>query len=358
MLKYNGISYDLAMSALTTPQSDFLPDLCRPTAVLIVVLVCELLAIILTLGTTSTARDYWHTLSLMSLYTQWIGLSSATLTCLLRKPLSRLPEIQAGLLLYIVLILSSALISELAYQLAIRNLLHADEYLRHIDFVLRSVVISAILHAFALRYLYIQVQWRKNTRAEADARFQALQARIRPHFLFNTMNTIAGLIPDRPKQAEAAIIDLSELLHASLSNQQTLCPLSEELNLCHHYLHLEQFRLAQRLQLKWDSDAVPASFLIPPLTLQPLLENAIYHGIEHLPDGGQLSVSITHQDNIMQIDIRNPLPPQPQHPSSGHRIAQQNVRQRLQLAYHGRAEFSAVVDNNDYLVTLRLPLPQ
>lgn len=340
------------MNATKPAHTSYLPDLCRPSGVLVTVLVCELIAIILTLSPALPSDNRWHTLGVLSLFAQWLGLSSASLTCALRRPLARFSDAQAGLLLYLGLLVNTLLISELAYQGAALALYPPENLPDHLSFVLRSLIISAILHAFALRYLYVQAQWRRNVEAEAEARFQALQARIRPHFLFNTMNTIACLVRDHPAQAEQAILDLSELLHASLNQSQTCYPLDDELALCQHYLGLEQLRLADRLRIHWRLDVGLGQWPVPPLTLQPILENAVYHGIEQLPEGGEIRISLRDDAGSLHITVSNPLGDSKH---SGHQLAQQNVRQRLRLAYGEGASFDTMVDNGHYTVTMRLP---
>src|SRR5690606_31316183 len=148
------------------------------------------------------------------------------------------------------------------------------------EFVLRSLGVAGIVAAVALRYLYMQHEWKRRLESESAARIEALQARIRPHFLFNSLNTIAAMIEAAPKAAEAAVEDLADLFRAALAANSRLVPLCDELALARGYLALEHLRLGERLQVEWDVDTLPVDALVPPLTLQPLLENAVYHGIE------------------------------------------------------------------------------
>src|SRR5690348_11150923 len=192
-----------------------------------------------------------------------------------------MPLTQAATLSFVLLLTVTLAMSEIAYQLSMntgagRELLPAS----HAGFVLRNLVICAIVSALVLRYFYVLHQWKSNVRREAGARFEILQARIRPHFLFNSMNTIAALIRGRPEIAERAVVDLSDLFRVSLADAAAPVPLSEEVAVAKQYAGIESLRLGDRLKLEWWLDSVPAEARLPRLTLQPLIENAIYHGIE------------------------------------------------------------------------------
>ena len=155
--------------------------------------------------------------------------------------------------------------------------------------LLENGVISVIVSAIVLRYFYVTAQWQRDVEASAEAQVQALQARIRPHFLFNSMNTIASLTRSDPATAEHAVEDLSELFRASLAHK-TFVPLSEELELVGSYLRIEGQRLGERLEVEWDLDADAADVEIPELSLQPLVENAVNHGIEQCSAGGAFAL--------------------------------------------------------------------
>ena len=151
---------------------------------------------------------------------------------------------------------------------------------------MRDLLIALVLGGIVLRYLYLQQQNRIEQIAADQARLDALQARMRPHFLFNTMNTIASLIRYAPNDAETAVEDLSALLRVTLSDRRRVVPWAQECEICEAYLRIEQLRLGERLQVSWDIQKGVEGFYLPPLSIQPLLENAIYHGIETRPQGG------------------------------------------------------------------------
>lgn len=225
---------------------------------------------------------------------------------------------------------------------------------QHQLFLLRNCGISAMISAIALRYFYVQFYWQQETVTNATARIQALQARIRPHFLFNSMNTIASLIRFQPAAAEQAIEDFAELFRASLAEVRELVTLQEELDLCMHYLRIETLRLGERLRVVWQIDTVPKNARILPLSLQPLLENAIFHGIQLLPEGGTIIITGLFDGRMIQLDIENPLTETPfEH--HGQQLAYENIRQRLQVYYGKRAKLTAHVQNRHYYVSLYFP---
>ena len=332
----------------------FLPDFCGLHSVFAVVVLAELFAFILTLTTYPFSADPWGDLAMISLFMQWSGLTSAVVLCLLRRPLSKLSDATAGLLAYVILLATITLLSEAIFillPLAASPLFTTD----HTEFLLRNLAIGAIVIALALRYFYVQHQWKQRTRAEAEARLQALQARIRPHFLFNSINTVSSLIHTQPDTAEEALLDLADLFRASLGDAKQLIPFRDEVALTRRYLHMESLRLGERLRLEWDTSAIPDEALIPPLVLQPLMENAIYHGIEPQPNGGTIHLLGKINGNKLHISLSNPLPA-PDYPrKSGNRMALENIRERLAVHYGTSATLG--IDESDELFSVTLILP-
>jgi len=206
---------------MTTAHNDqptfFLPDLCGVRALFGVVVIGELLAVILTLVGSGIAADALDRLSLISLFTQWVGLSAAAVLCWSRRWIERLPETGAAIVSYLLILLVVLVVSELAWWV-VNPLSGIDPIitLEHPDFLARSVGVSAIVAALVLRYFYVQHHWKLRTVSEAQARLEALKARIRPHFLFNCMNTIASLTRTDPSAAERAVEDLADLFRASM----------------------------------------------------------------------------------------------------------------------------------------------
>ena len=334
----------------------FLPDFCSIRTLLLVVIVAELLALVLVLGSPASGDGFWQALGILSLFIQWVSLCSVALLCLLRRWLYRLDNRAAGLVCYAVVLLVTLSVSATGLVLG-RYLGVVSAESHYLPWLLRHLGISAIVGAVLLRFLYLGHQQGLHLQAQAEARVEALQARIRPHFLFNSMNTIAALIRTRPAQAEAAVEDLSDLFRASLADAARVVTWADELEIARRYLELEQLRLGERLRVHWDVDALPAQTPLPPLILQPLLENAIYHGVEQLAEGGDIRVSGTLGRERIAITISNPLPRgAPPVTRSGNRMALDNIRERLRLAYQGRGGVELETDAGRCVVHLIIPL--
>lgn len=341
-------------------QASFLPDFCGTRIVFVVVLVAELLAIVLTLAQPPYVTERLFELGMYSLFIQWIALCCVGCLCLCRPYLNHLPDHWVATLSYSITLAVSFMMTELAWWLisewpAIGSYSHYDHKL----FLARSMGISAIVCAVALRYFYVQHQWRNRLKSETEARLQALQSRIRPHFLFNCLNTIASLTRRQPALAEQAIEDLSDLFRVSLQDSRQSSTLQDEITLCERYLRIEQHRLGDRLHVDWQLNAVPMDAILPALSLQPLLENAIYHGIESLANGGLIRLTARAMDNSICITIENPVP-EPTTPGqqrTGNHIALENISQRLS-AFFGQSRLLQVAQvDNHYRVTLTIPYP-
>jgi two-component system, LytTR family, sensor histidine kinase AlgZ len=201
---------------------------------------------------------------------------------------------------------------------------------------------------------YLDLLQRAYSPAIAEARLQALQARIRPHFLFNSLNAALSLIRSQPQRAEHALEDMAELFRVLMADNRDLVPLSQELALCHQYLNIEKLRLDERLQCDWQLSEVPPEMMIPPLILQPLLENAIYHGIEPQPQGGVVHIEIKPSGKSLLLRISNPLPP-PSNRASGNKMALKNIRERLRLHYDLEAQLRQYEADQRYIVEIVIP---
>lgn len=328
----------------------FLPDFCAIRSVFAVVVMGELLVFVLVLA--RPGGWSWEALSLLSLYVQWIALASAAVLCVLRGRLLRLGDRRAALASYALVLIVAAVVAELGWRVLPAASLDGGRT----AFVGRSLAITAIVAAVALRYLYLQHQWRARLQAAADARIDALQARMRPHFLFNSLNTIASTISVDPRLAEGLVEDLADLFRASLArDERRLVPLAEELALVDGYLRMEHERLGRRLQVAWRVDGAPRGALIPPLTLQPLLENAVYYGIEPREEGGTVTLTGGVSGDELLLEVRNPAPSVPRRRSAGFGMAQANVRERLLLAFGERGRLEVSTADGVYHVTVRVP---
>ena len=324
----------------TTPEHFFLPDLCGRRAVGVLVLVAELLAIVLVLARSGLNADAWADLAVTSLFVQLVALSSAAVLCPLRKWLVGMQRHLAATIAYGVIVLDALLFSLLAQYLYGSLIQTANPVSGPLlATVVAHVLIAAIIGGLIMRYFYVQEQLRLQQEAELKARIQALQSRIRPHFLFNSMNIIASLIVTDPATAETVVEDLADLFRASLRDAGHEVSLAQELDLCRRYARIEQLRLGSRLRVEWQLGDAPLDELrIPLLTLQPLLENAIYHGVQPLPEGGTVTVILDWRDGEVRIRIDNPVGEAPTATSPrGNRMAMDNIRHRLHAMYGPKA---------------------
>jgi two-component system sensor histidine kinase AlgZ len=340
----------------------FLPDFCEPRTVLVVVLIVELVAIIFAIARQALHGNFWVDLGASSLFLLWIGLTCSAVLCRARPWLHTLPMVRAGLIALALLVVTVGIVSELIFQVGrffgpglddTRTIFPVD----HAGFLLRNLAVGFIVSALALRYFYVSAEWKRSIEMEALARIRALQARIRPHFLFNCMNTIAALTRSSPQDAEQAVEDLADLFRASLNDANTRITLKEEIDIARTHQRIEQLRLGRRLEVRWDIEGLPMSAQVPSLVIQPLLENAVYHGIEMLPEGGTVRIVGKCQDQMVHIEVRNPIPAASAGYSEreGNRLALENIRQRLELAWPGLARVETEQSEGEFCARLVFP---
>jgi two-component system sensor histidine kinase AlgZ len=339
---------------LTPPR--WLPDFCSVQVLFAVMVVAELLVFVILIAPSDETRALLPRLTTTSLFVQWLALVSAVCLCKLRPRLEKLKPwvgvAWAYALMLMVTVLGSLLVFWIDQALGLGMTLPAQFGVR---FVWRNTLLCALIGAALLRYFYVFEQWRGRVRAEAKARFDALQARIRPHFLFNSMNTIASLIPLRPNEAESAIENLADLFRAALGNDTSPSTLGEELELVRRYLDIEKLRLGDRLHIDWDVASLPASQPVPALLLQPLIENAVYHGIQQLPDGGTIVIRGVHDVGQIEIVIRNPRPPESARLAGRHGMALANTRARIEYHFGRRGSLDVDAGPDYFACTVKMP---
>jgi two-component system, LytTR family, sensor histidine kinase AlgZ len=201
---------------------------------------------------------------------------------------------------------------------------------------------------------YFDLRARALAPAIAEARIQALQARIRPHFLYNSINAVLSLIRTEPRRAERAMEDMADLFRVLMADNRMLVPIANEVQLARQYLAIEEIRLGERLKVTWRTESMPPDALVPPLLLQPLVENSVYHGIEPMDAGGQIDIEIGLAGGQIVMTLTNPFPGGGRH-SSGNRMAIVNIRERLQLHFDAEASMRSEVKDGTYKVTIRMP---
>ena len=222
---------------------------------------------------------------------------------------------------------------------------------------LASAASGALLSAMLVAALVLRARGR--TPAATTARLTELQSRIRPHFLFNTLNSAIALVREEPAKAESLLEDLSDLFRHALVEQGESVTLAEEITLAKRYLAIEEVRFGHRLQVQWSLDPRTDAARLPPLLLQPLVENAVKHGVELSPRGGKLRVLTELRGSRVVVRITNTLPPshiKTEGMSRGHGIALANVRARLALLHDVQGEFTAGVQDGLYQVRITLPV--
>jgi two-component system sensor histidine kinase AlgZ len=211
------------------------------------------------------------------------------------------------------------------------------------------------LSVYAILLVYFNLRAKALSPAIAESRLQALQARIRPHFLFNSINAVLSLVRSDPKRAETALLDMADLFRVLMRDNRELVPIADEVELCRQYLELEKLRLTDRLQVEWHLNNMPQDALVPPLLLQPLLENAVYHGIEPLSTPGVVSINIFSKGGDVHAILRNPYRSDGGSHHAGNKMALGNIRERLKLHFDAEGSLESRVRDTTYEVHIRMP---
>jgi len=357
------------MASLLTPKSSeasknsdndqeldfFLPDFCQVQSLFLVLLIAELLALVFTLLNLSPSESPWNVLGLYSVSVQLITLFSVSILCLTRPYLAKFNDWVAGgislLVILLITVLFTITVIHYYWLQPVRLSENGQAY-----FLIKNLLIAGLIGAVTLRYFYLLQQYRRQVSAESSARLQALQARIRPHFLFNSMNVIASLTRIDGKKAERAIEDLSDLFRATLNTSETLIPLKEELENGRKYLALEQLRLGERLIIEENVEQSSENVFVPPLSIQPLLENAVYHGIQQIPEGGTIKLTAKLSDSHLSLSVENPTIDGRK--AKGHGIALNNIAERLKVIYADEGRLEKKHQGNCYQVKLIIPISQ
>ncbi len=340
--------------AATTPYPLFpLPDLCHGRMVLRMLVLAQAVAIILAFAP-AVAESAWQRLGLISLFVHWIALLSGYSYCKFRPWLARQKPliIAAGCLS--LLFVMTALVSSLAW-LWLHDLgVFRSQSFGH--FMLANLMIALVVGLMAMQLGLMHAERSQQLAAQSRAELGALQARIQPHFLFNSLNTAAELTQQDSQAAEQALLNLADLFRAAMHAGEQIS-LAEELTLARQYLALEQWRLGERLQQNWQLPETLPKLQVPALTIQPLLENAVRHGIESDQRGGSIDIELINSSQSVTLLITNPfLPALDKSRSNG--VALVNIRQRLQLYFGDSASLNRSIVDGKFRVKLVLPKKQ
>ena len=201
---------------------------------------------------------------------------------------------------------------------------------------------------------WFEISGRARSPALAEARLLALTARIRPHFLFNALNAVLGVMRSDPRRAETALEELADLFRVLMRDNADLVPLSEEILVARQYINLERLRLGERVRVRWDMTACPPDPLVPPLMLQPLLENAVYHGIEPATEPGEITIRFERTDSRLRMDLSNPMSAADSH-THGNQMALANIRERLMLFFDLEATMTTQISAGRFCVSIEFP---
>ena len=216
---------------------------------------------------------------------------------------------------------------------------------------LASALAGALIATVMVAALVLRTKGRMP--AETTARLAELQARIRPHFLFNSLNSAIALVRDDPARAETLLEDLSELFRHALVSKSESVTLAEEVQVARHYLAIEEIRFGERLRVEWSIDPRAGSARVPALFLQPLVENAVKHGVEPSPTGAQVKITTQRRGEVVVIKVTNTVPAGQGKP--GHGVALENVRDRLRLLHDVQAQFRTALIDGLYQVRMEVP---
>ena len=326
--------------------SDALPNFRNLGVVLRIVLLVNGLALFVAATQAASILDLWQRMIYGSAYLQPVLLCCLLLLYALKGVLGRLSYRQGwgGVLLTVTFV--SWTIALLGGNLFESG---SEDGSFHL---LQHVVLGITVAVITLAYFRLRAH--SLSPAVTNARLQALQARIRPHFLFNSINAVLGVVRSDPKRAESALEDMADLFRMAMADNRDLVTLIREVELSRQYLALEQLRLGDRLNVTWQIDEMPQDALIPPLMLQPLLENAVYHGIEPMHEGGEITVKLYLNGKELHLDVYNPCQPHGRN-RAGNKMALDNIRERLSLHFDVEASYSVGAGEDFYHVHITIP---
>jgi two-component system sensor histidine kinase AlgZ len=336
-----------ARSINQNKQPNALPNFRSLGVILRTVLMVNGIALLAIFADAVSLSDVQQHLVKVSAIMQPVLLTSLLLLYLFNEVLAHMRYWNGVMLAAVIPAVTAATVNHLGAGLFISENSY-DPFLSWRYAVISFAIAMLLLNYFRLRTLALSPAMQR-------AQFQALQARIRPHFLFNTINAVLSVVRTQPKQAETALEDMADLFRAAMADDRELVSLSKEIELSRQYLALEKMRLGERLSTEWSTPDLPADALIPPLILQPLLENAVYHGIEPLPQGGCIDIRIYLDGKELHLVVRNPASEQTAGRTAGNKMALSNIRERLELIFDLESRYKVVIDQHYYTVDILMP---
>ncbi len=340
----------------------FIPNLCRGEGLFGLLLMAALMSLMIALILSGLEHFDFVLLGKIALEVFWITLLSALFLCCARRYLTapRRPSsadsafsqplslAHIAIINYVLVLLATAIcawLAEVWHGFSTTGDWRADPLT-----IANTLLIAAIPAGAILRFFYLQHRLRQQQSANLEARFDALQARIRPHFLFNSMNSLASLIRVDADKAEKTVENLCGLFRYALHDTSGGVSLQQEVQACQQYLDIEALRLEERLKSEWIISVDMGKIRVPALILQPLVENAVFHGIQPARDGGYLRVAIGEQDGWVCIEVVNSIDIAAPNTARvvGNNLALTNLRHRLDAFFQGRAELQQQIINSEY----------
>jgi two-component system sensor histidine kinase AlgZ len=329
-------------------QAPIIPDTCNLGIVLRTLVPLNLFAVLVAVATTAGPFDAVNRYLAFAVLLEPVALASLVSLCLARRVVNGQPmpvQWAAGVGVPALLSMVGAL--------ALQRIAEPDLGPAEAAWFVFSRALVGAASAWAF-IEYFRLRARAFSPSFSEARLQALQARIRPHFLFNSLNTVLGLMRSDARRAETTLENLADLFRVFMRDARELVPLDDEVVTCKEYLAIEQLRLGERLQVVWRLDQMPGDALLPSLLLQPLIENAVHHGIEPNTETGTIEIEVTRPGERVRVEIVNPLSATPP-VRPGNQMALSNVRERLMLLYDMEAELRTGVDGGRFRLLLEFP---
>lgn len=324
-----------------------LDALWRARAILTVLLSGQMLATVLTLAP-GVSHTSWRYFVLLSSAVLWILCVTMVMLYAARHLLANWKPLQIAWFALAVMLVNGAVIAAAIWFVLTPGRSSLTWLVAQVSFIILLVGTAGLL--------VFQTYWHSLQQADRVrlAEHIALQARVRPHFLFNTLNTATALVHGHPDEAERVLLDLSDLFRAALKGAHDL-PLTQELELVRRYLDIEALRFGDRLRVEWDLPGTLPDVTVPALSVQPLVENAIKHGVEPAPDGGDVRIAIREENGNVHIAIHNSLPPDAARTHAGHNIGLPSATARIERMTEGRGQVTAQQADGRFVVSVTLP---